>query len=162
MEAADVTMGDIQRAIGYENMTISGGQITMDNMKRSIAIKGEFKEIAQLNEIIIRSQSGAIIYLKDIAEIKDGYKEKESYARLAHKKVITLNIIKRAGENLIETSDKVRALVAKLQQDKFPKDLKVTITGDQSTSTRTTLKDLINTIIIGFVLVLMILMFLNF
>ncbi len=159
MEAADVTMGDIQRAIGYENMTISGGQMTMDNMKRSIAIKGEFKEIAQLNEIIIRSQSGAIIYLKDIAEIKDGYKEKASYARLAHKKVITLNIIKRAGENLIETSDKVRALVAKLQQDKFPKDLKVTITGDQSTSTRTTLKDLINTIIIGFVLVLMILMF---
>jgi multidrug efflux pump subunit AcrB len=159
MEAADVTMGDIQRAIGYENMTISGGQMTMDNMKRSIAIKGEFKEILQLNDIIIRSQSGAIVYLKDIADIKDSYKEKESYARLAHKKVITLNIIKRSGENLIETSDKVRALVEKLQKDKFPKDLKVTITGDQSTSTRTTLKDLINTIIIGFVLVLMILMF---
>jgi len=159
MEAADITMGDIQRAIGYENMTISGGQISMDNMKRSIAIKGEFKEIIQLNDIIIRSQSGATVYLKDIAEIKDSYKEKESYARLAHKKVITLNIIKRSGENLIETSDKVRALVEKLQEDKFPKDLKVTITGDQSTSTRTTLKDLINTIIIGFVLVLMILMF---
>ena len=159
MEAADITMGDIQRAIGYENMTISGGQISMDNMKRSISIKGEFKEIAQLNDIIIRSQSGATVYLKDVAEIKDGYKEKESYARLANKKVITLNIIKRAGENLIETSDKVRGIVEKLQQDKFPKDLKVTITGDQSTSTRTTLKDLINTIIIGFVLVLMILMF---
>lgn len=159
MEAADITMGDIQRAVGYENMTISGGQMSMDNMKRSIAIKGEFKQVAQLNEMIIRSQSGAIVYLKDIAEIKDGYKEKESYARLAHKKVITLNIIKRSGENLIETSDKVRALVEKLQEDKFPKDLKVTITGDQSTSTRTTLKDLINTIIIGFVLVLMILMF---
>jgi multidrug efflux pump subunit AcrB len=159
MEAADITMGDIQRAIGYENMTISGGQITMDNMKRSIAIKGEFKEIPQLNDIIIRSQGGAIVYLKDIAEIKDGYKEKESYARLAHKKVITLNIIKRSGENLIETSDKVRALVEQLQETKFPKDLKITITGDQSTSTRTTLKDLINTIIIGFVLVLLILMF---
>lgn len=159
MEAADITMGDIQRAIGYENMTISGGQISMDNMKRSISIKGEFKEIAQLNDIIIRSQSGATVYLKDVAEIKDGYKEKESYARLANKKVITLNIIKRAGENLIETSDKVRGIVENLQEDKFPKDLKVTITGDQSTSTRTTLKDLINTIIIGFVLVLMILMF---
>jgi multidrug efflux pump subunit AcrB len=72
MEAADITMGDIQRAIGYENMTISGGQISMDNMKRSISIKGEFKEIAQLNDIIIRSQSGATVYLKDVAEIKDG------------------------------------------------------------------------------------------
>ncbi len=159
MEAADVTMADVQRAIGYENMTISGGQIDMDNMKRSIAIKGEFKDVALINELVIRSQSGAIVFLKDIAEIKDSYKERESYARLDHEKVITLNIIKRSGENLIETSDKVRGAVEKLQAERFPKDLKITITGDQSTSTRTTLKDLINTIIIGFVLVLLILMF---
>ncbi|MCC6251768.1 MAG: efflux RND transporter permease subunit [Bacteroidia bacterium] len=159
MEAADITMADIQRAIGYENMTISGGQITMDNLKRNIAIKGEYKDILKLRDIVIRSQSGAQIYLKDIAEIKDGFKEKESYARLGHNKVITLNIIKRAGENLIETSDKVHEIVDRLKVEKFPKELEITITGDQSTSTRTTLKDLINTIIIGFVLVLMILMF---
>ncbi len=159
MEASDVTMRDLQSAIGYENKTISGGNIQMDNMKRSISIKGEFKEVRQLENLVIRSQSGSTIYLKDIAEIKDGYKDKESYARLAHKNVITLNIIKKAGLNLIETSDKVREIVADMQKNNLPKELKVTLTGDQSSQTRTTIKDLINTIIIGFVLVLIILMF---
>ncbi len=159
MEAADVTMRDIEMAVKYENMTMSAGQLKMDAMKRSISILGEFKDPSLLNDIIIRSQSGATVYLKDIAEIRDGFKEKESYARLAHKNVITLNIIKRSGENLIEASDKVRAIIADLQKDKFPKELKVTITGDKSTSTRVTLHDLINTIIIGFILVTIILMF---
>lgn len=159
MEAADVTMRDIENAVKYENMTMSAGQIKMDAMKRSISILGEFKDPRMLNDIVIRSASGATVYLKDIAEIRDGFKEKESYARLAHKNVITLNIIKRSGENLIEASDQVRAIIADLQKDKFPKELKITITGDQSTSTRVTLHDLINTIIIGFVLVTIILMF---
>lgn len=159
MEAADVTMRDIEMAVKYENMTMSAGLVKMDAMKRSISIMGEFKDPRLLNDIIIRSSSGATVYLKDIAEIKDGFKEKESYARLAHKNVITLNVIKRSGENLIEASDKVREIIADLQKEKFPKDLKVTITGDQSTSTRVTLHDLINTIIIGFILVTLILMF---
>ena len=159
MEAADVTMRDIQMAIGYENKTISGGNIRMDNMKRSISVNGEFRSVNQIGDLIIRSASGATIYLKDIAEVKDSYKEKESYARLAHKNVITLNIIKKAGMNLIETSDKVREIVKDLEENKLPKQLKVTLTGDQSSQTRTTIKDLINTIIIGFILVLVILMF---
>jgi multidrug efflux pump len=159
MEVADISMGDIERAVSFENRTISGGTVKMDAMKRSISVYGEFKSVDQLNGIIVRSPSGANVYLKDIAEIKDGFKEKESYARLEHKNVITLNIIKRGGENLIEASDKIRAIVADMQLNNFPKELKITLTGDQSSETRVTLHDLINTIIIGFVLVTIILMF---
>jgi multidrug efflux pump len=159
MEAANVSMGDIERAVSFENRTISGGQVKMDAMKRSLSVYGEFKTVDALNNVVIRSMSGAIVYLKDIAEIKDGFKEKESYARLDHKNVITLNIVKRSGENLIEASDKIRAIIQDLQKDKFPEKLKITITGDQSTQTRVTLHDLINTIIIGFILVTLILMF---
>jgi multidrug efflux pump subunit AcrB len=55
MEAADVTMRDIQMAIGYENKTISGGNIRMDNMKRSISVNGEFRSVNQIGDLIIRS-----------------------------------------------------------------------------------------------------------
>src|SRR6185295_601908 len=91
--------------------------------------------------------------------IKDGFKEKESYARLDHKKVITLNIVKRSGENLINASEKTRDIIKELQKTTFPKQLKITLTGDQSEQTRVTLHDLINTIIIGFILVTVLLMF---
>jgi multidrug efflux pump len=159
MEAANVSMRDIESAVAMENMTISGGQVDMDEMKRSISVSGEFTDVNELNNIVIRSASGAVVYLRDIAEIKDSFKEKESYARLDHKNVITLNVVKRSGENLILASDKIRDIVKEMEETRFPENLKITLTGDQSTQTRVTLHDLINTIIIGFVLVTLILMF---
>jgi predicted RND superfamily exporter protein len=93
-------------------------------------------------------------------ELKDTIKEKDSYARLDGRNVVTLNIVKRAGENLIEAADKIKAAVKEMQEkEDLPKDLKVVITGDQSKTTKTSFNELINTIIIGFVLVLIILMF---
>ena len=158
-QVAKITFSDIERAIQAENVTISAGTVKVGDMKRAVRITGQYIDPALIGEIVIKSASGAPIYLKDIATVKEGYKERESYARLDHKPVITLNIIKRAGENLIETSDKVQQATEELKKTKFPKDLKVTYTGDQSSQTRNTLNDLINTIIIGFVLVTLILMF---
>lgn len=160
MSAASLTFDDVSRAIQYENMRISGGNVDVGNMKRSISVSGEFSSKEDLENLVIRSSGGAILYLRDVATVNDGYKEKESYARLEGKPVITLNIVKRAGENLIEASDKCRGIIKDLQDTKaYPKDLRVEFTGDQSTQTRVTLHDLINTIIIGFVLVTIILMF---
>jgi multidrug efflux pump len=162
MEAANITFSDIERAIQSQNLTISGGTVKMDGIKRNITVTGEFDQMDQINNLLILSQSGAKTYLKDILEdggVKDTYKEAESFARLNGKNVITLNVIKRGGMNLIDASDKIQELIANQQKTKLPDGLKITITGDQSDATRTTLHDLINTIIIGFILVVIILMF---
>lgn len=159
LQAATLTMTDVSNAIAYENVTVSGGQVKMDGMTRAISVSGEIKDVKEIENIVVRSMTGAHVYLKDIAEIKDGFKEKESYARLEHKNVITLNVIKRSGENLIEASDKIHAIMARLEKEEFPKDLVVTMTGDQSGQTRLVLHELINTIIIGFILVTLVLMF---
>ena len=69
-------------------------------------------------------------------------------------------MVKRSGENLINASDKIREILNQDQRTTLPKNLRVTITGDTSSNdTRVTLHDLINTIIIGFILVTLILMF---
>ncbi|MEI6507951.1 MAG: efflux RND transporter permease subunit, partial [Bacteroidota bacterium] len=158
-EVANISFNDIMMSVKQENMTISGGQFKMDGIKRSINVVGQYTDPKKIGDIVIRGQSGAIVYLKDIADVVDGYKEQESYARLDHKNVITLNVIKRSGENLIEASDKIRGICDKMQKTKFPDGLRITITGDQSNRTRVILDDLINTIIIGFILVTLILMF---
>jgi multidrug efflux pump len=158
-QAARISMRDIESAIAFENMTISGGTVEMDGMRRSVSVKGEFKSVETLKNLVVVSMEGAPIYLRDIATIEDGFAEQESYARLYGKNVITLNVVKRSGENLIEASDKIKELVADMQENQFPSDLRITITGDQSNQTKVTLHDLINTIIIGFVLVTLLLMF---
>ncbi len=159
MEAANVTFDQIANAVSYENHDITGGLLQVGDMKRTLQIRGQFKTAFDIQQVVVTNTYGDPVYLKDIAEIKDTLKTSESYARLDGKNVITLNIIKRSGENLIETSDAVRKEVTKMQQTEFPKDLNVVITGDQSKQTKTSFNDLVNSIVIGFMLVLIILMF---
>ena len=159
MQGAGITFDDITTAVQRENLDISGGLLEVGNMKRNLQLKGQLKTANDIAQIIVRNQTGTPVYLKDIADIKDTTKEKESYARLDGKNVVTLNIIKRSGENLIETSDGVKKVVDEAKGVLYPNDLKAVITGDQSIKTRTSFNDLVNSIVIGFILVLIVLMF---
>jgi len=159
MHSSNLTMGDLERAIQAENITISAGNVPVGTQKMTINIKKEFKSTEDIKNILITSQSGAKMYLRDIAEVKDTIAEMESYAKMNGKNVITLQVVKRPGENLIEASEKIYKTIEKFKATEFPKDVDVVVTGDQSESTKITLEDLINTIIIGFLLVTFILMF---
>ncbi len=161
MQAARISFMDIENAIARENNDITGGLIEVGDMKRTLKVKGQFTSALDLQDIVVKSSAqGATVYLRDIAQLKDTIKDKESYARLDGKNVVTLNIIKRAGENLISAAGKIKDIVTQMQANEdLPKDLKVVITGDQSKATATSFNDLVNTIIIGFVLVLIVLMF---
>lgn len=159
MQSSGITFDDIAGAVARENLDISGGQLEVGNMRRNLQLKGQFRTAFDIEQIIVRNTAGAPIYLKDIAEVRDTIRERESYARLNGKNVITLNIVKRAGENLIETAAGVDAIVAALKETSFPPDLEVVITGDQSINAQNSFHELVNTIVIGFVLVLLILMF---
>jgi len=159
LQAANLSFNDIIVMIGRENVTISGGNINMQGMQRSVRVVGEFKDIETLQNIVVSTSKGARIYLKDVADVKDTYADRQSYARLNGDNVITLNVIKKSGENLLDASDKIKDIIKDMQKSKFPSDLNISITGDQSKFTRTTLFDLNNTIIIGFLLVTLVLMF---
>jgi multidrug efflux pump len=160
MQATRITFRDIENAVAFENMTVSAGSINTQGMKRSIRVVGQFNDIDVIKNIVLKSSSGAIVYLRDIAEIKDGYKEQENFSRLNGKNVITLNVIKKSGKNLIEATDKIKDIVNnELKGKAFPSSLDVTLTGDMSRYTRNTLEELNNTILIGFILVTIVLMF---
>lgn len=162
MQAAKISFNDIENAIKYENRDISGGQVEVGNMKRTLRVKGQFVSALDMQNIVVKNVSAAPFYLRDIAQIIDTVKETESYARLDGKNVITMNIVKRSGENLINCAGKIKNAITELQTNgTIPpaEQLKIVITGDQSVQTERSFNELVNTIIIGFILVLLVLMF---
>jgi multidrug efflux pump len=162
MQVAKISFTDIENAVDRENRDISGGQIEVGNMKRTLRVKGQFVSALDMQNIVVKNIQGAPIYLRDLARLIDTVKDKDSYARLDGKNVITINIVKRSGENLINCADKVKAVIADMQaKEEIPgsDQLKIVITGDQSKQTKTSFNELVNTIVIGFVLVLLVLMF---
>ncbi|HXU26188.1 MAG TPA: efflux RND transporter permease subunit, partial [Bacteroidia bacterium] len=159
LQAAQLTLTDVSRAIAAENLSLTGGNVPLNGMKPTLSIKSEFKNPKEIENIVVTSASGAKLFIKDFAEVKDGFLEQESYSSTKGKNVITLNVIKRSGENLIEASDNIYKVIDDMKKHSFPKGLEVTVSGDQSSKTKVTLHDLINTIIIGFILVTVVLMF---
>lgn len=154
MQAAGLSFTSIENSISSENMTISGGLIETGGMKRNFRIVGEFQQMDEIGNIMLKDG----VYMKDIATVTDGFKERESYARLHQQDVISLSVIKKTGENLIDAVDKVKAYIDKFKET-ASSNLIVKITGDSSTQTRNSVNDLFNTIILGFIVVVFILMF---
>jgi multidrug efflux pump len=159
MKAASLTFRDVEQAVSLNNMTVSGGNIDLQGMSRSIRVVGEVTSTDQIGDVVINTSSGALVKLKDIAVIRDGFRQAENYARYNGKNVVTLNVIKKSGQNLIDAADKINVIIADMQKNKLPSNLIVQVTGDQSRLTRNTVKELNNTIIIGFILVTIVLMF---
>lgn len=159
MQAMGITFRDIGNAIANENINISGGDIKIDGVERTMRIAGQFTDPEQIEEVVVRGFRGNAVKVQDIADIEDGFEDRNSYARLDGKPVVTLNVVKRGGENLIAASDKIRDIIEEVQANKFPRGLNITITGDQSDMTRSQLNDLINSVIIGFICVVLVLMF---
>jgi multidrug efflux pump len=159
MKAASLTFRDVEGAVSANNMTVSGGNIDLQQMSRSIRVVGEVTNVDQIKNIIITSGSGAIIKLGDIAAVRDGFHQPENYARYNGKNVVTLNVIKKSGQNLLDASDKIKAIIADMQKTKLPSNLIIQVTGDQSRNTRNTVNELNNTIILGFIFVTIVLMF---
>lgn len=159
MRAASLTFRDVEQAVSLNNMTVAGGNIDMQGMSRSLRIVGEVSNIDEIANIVVSTSSGALIKLRDIATVRDGYSQPENFARYDGKNVITLNVIKKSGQNLLIASDQIKAIIADMQKTRLPSNLIIKVTGDQSLYTRNTVNELNNTIIIGFILVTIVLMF---
>lgn len=167
MEALQISFRDIQEAIGYENKTISAGDFLVNENRRSIRIIGEFqkpKSITdpsvedQIGNIIIKNQYQQIVKLRDVASVKFEAKEADSYARIFGKDVISLDVMKASGENLLDAVAEIKVIVADAQEE-FPHDIDITITNDTSKKTESMLSNLQNSIISGVILVVLILLF---
>ncbi|SIS96466.1 efflux RND transporter permease subunit [Belliella pelovolcani] len=159
MEALGVAFSDISEAVGQENLTISGGNLLAGDFRRALRIAGEFQDPMELLDIIVKTENNRIVYLRDVAEVSDTYKERTSYARSNKLPVVTVNVIKRSGENLLDASDKIKEIIERAQANRFPDDLEISITNDQSKQTRSQVNDLENSIIFGVILVILVLMF---
>jgi multidrug efflux pump subunit AcrB len=163
MEALELSLNDVEQAIAGENITMSGGDIKSiegsNITRRNIRIDGEFKDYRDIADVIVKNEFQNIVYLRDIGEVRFGPKEATSFARLNTNPVVTLDVKKKSGGNLINAAEKIQKIVADAKSSVFPKDLEVVITNDQSKMTKNMVANLENSIIMGVLLVVGVLIF---
>jgi multidrug efflux pump subunit AcrB len=160
LEAYDLAFNNIIGAVQNENITMSGGEIMLGQTRRNIRVLGEFQSMKDIENIIISSKDGNIVYLRDVAEVIDGYEEPSTFARLNNHSVVSVQIVKKGGENLLSTTEQVFEVLNKAQADNvLPKDLNISITNDQSEQVKAQLSNLENSMIMGVIFVIIVLFF---
>lgn len=134
-----ITLSQIVSAIKNSNLNLPGGNITLDGKNYNIRTIGEFENISELENIIIRSSGNMNVYLADIAEIKDGYKDINSYSRLGrntgdkdYKIEDTLTLIIRKDQNgdIIKVTDEIKDRLQETRGSVYPEDLTINYNGE--------------------------------
>lgn len=176
-----LSFGQLVGAIQGQNLTIPGGTMDVDMMTYLIRVSGEFQDPAEIENLVVARPMGegptgpGLVYMRDVAEVLFGFKERESYARLrAYKidengskidlpedeiqdnQVISLNVKKRPGANILNTAEEISQI---MESFPLPAGTNVVITGDFSEDITTLISDLENSIISGMLFVILVLVF---
>lgn len=160
LDAFELSFDDIESAIASENISMSGGELILGKSRRSVRVDGEFKSMKEIENIIVKHENSNIVYLKDVGEVIYGFEEKDSYARLDKNPVVTIQVIKKSGENLLTATNLIFEILDNAKAtNAIPDDLDITITNDQSDMVRKQLSNLENSIIMGVIFVILVLFF---
>ena len=176
LQGYGLEFGDVISTIQEENANIPGGSMDVDRLNYLVRINGEFQDPERdVENLVIDSPDGRPVYVRDVADVDFGYKDRSTFARLrvlqvedgrrllklpedetATLPVITLNVKKRSGANILVTADAVQDVLAEFP---LPAGTRVVITGDMSEQVLTFVKDLENNIISGLIFVVLVLLF---
>jgi multidrug efflux pump len=153
-----LALGDVIEAIQNENVNIPGGSIDVGDTKYLVRVDGEFEDPTLIEDLVVTVKDGRPIYVRDVANVDFGFAERESFSRMDGNSVVTLDIVKRSGENIIETAAAVRAEVEKMRPE-FPPTTDVSYTADQSKQIVLMVSSLENNIVSGLILIVGVLLF---
>lgn len=134
-------------AIQTENLNLPGGRITDGGKDVLVRTPGNFQSVEEIGDIVISNPRGVPTYLKDIAEVKDGFADVERYSRLNGKDTIAVSVIKQSGSNTVRVADEVRQEIARIEKD-YP-ELQITIANDQSEFIKHSVEDSLTDLILG-------------
>lgn len=174
LQGYDLAFEDVVNTIRDENTNIPGGSIDIEHLNYLIRVDGQFEDYREIEDLVIKAPERKPIYVRDVATVRFGFKDRSSYARLrvlkddkddgtleevdqkTYAQVIAVNVKKRSGTNILDTADAVREVVADFD---FPPGTQILMTGDQSKMVKDLVKDLENNIISGLVFVVSVLLF---
>ena len=152
----NLSLQNVIETIQKENLNMPGGSIDSRSLKYLVRVPGEINAPDEIGRFIVKSRGGQPITIQDVADVKLGFKDPGSYARINGLPSVSLNIQKRSGENLIRIADAVKVILEE-ERTRLPESVEFTVLADQSKDIRRMVSDLENNIISGLFLVIIVL-----
>jgi len=150
-----LTMASIVQTVRNNNRNMPGGSLDIGEARYVLKAPGELQSPAEVTNLVVAVRNNRPIYINDIAEIRDTFKDRTSYARLNGVESVSIEVTKRAGEHILRIADEIKVL-AKQYDAELPEQISITITADMSEDVHALVADLENNIVTGLILVLVV------
>jgi hydrophobic/amphiphilic exporter-1 (mainly G- bacteria), HAE1 family len=133
LRALGVPLNQIKQAIMASNLSIPGGHVEVQQKEYLIRTSGNLENLEELRGTVINiTREGQAIHLRDIAEVRDSFKEIRGYERTNLAPCVILGIMKQSGQNTVKACDRVKEQIAKLEKH-APPGVKFHLIFDQGT-----------------------------
>jgi HAE1 family hydrophobic/amphiphilic exporter-1 len=143
----DLSPAQVAQAIRAENLNLPAGRVTEQNYDFLIRTKAEFRQVDELNRVIVANPGGNPIYLKDVATVIDSYKTRSMISQVNGVENVTLVVLKRSGTNTVRVADDVRKAMARIERA-YP-DLDIKLSTDESVFIKESRDDVLKSLIEG-------------
>ena len=157
LESYQIDYAELLNTISLNNTLVAAGAIDTDNGRQVLKVPGVINDIEDMMNMPVKTVGDQVVTFKDIATVRNTFKDAQGYARVGGKPAMVLEVKKKVGANIIETIEAVQVIV-KEHQRLWPAALHYSYLLDQSKQVKTMLDDLLNNVITGIVLVMLIIL----
>lgn len=152
LEAYNISVADIGRVLQAENINLPSGSIKMGDMEYNLRVPGEFANANEIKNIVVSSQNGRPVYLKDVATVADSLKDRTINVRLEGGRGLQIIVQKQSGANTVQVVKDVREKLKQIEKN-LPSDVKISIIQDSSEFIIQSINNLTEAVLLGGVLV---------
>ncbi len=154
----NLTIEQIAGQIRSENVNLSGGRLSEGQRRYLVRTINQFQSVEEVGDLVVAQHGSVPVYLRDLALIKQGYKEREAITRMGGEEAVEIAIYKEGDANTVAVANAVTARLDQIRKT-LPGDYKLDLVYDQSTFISQAIGEVVNAAIIGGILAVIILFF---
>ncbi len=114
-----LSMDDVQKKLRENNLTFPGGSVEEGRQKVAVRSVGEFTSLEEIENLVVR-ESGGKVYLRDIATVQMGLKDRNSILRYNGNDAVSVSVVKSSDANTVQTVDSAKKIVEEINQELPP------------------------------------------
>ncbi|MEO9886313.1 MAG: efflux RND transporter permease subunit [Balneola sp.] len=154
----NIPIETITSTLSAENINLSGGRLEEGTQQYLVRTLNEFKNIDQIRNTVLTVLNGNTVFLKDVADVRQGYKEREAITRLNAKEAVEVAIYKEGDANTVAVAESVKERIVQIGKN-LPSGMKLEKVYDQSIFISSAVNEVKTAGIIGGILAVLVLYF---
>lgn len=158
LNALNLSLTDIASSLARQNVEVSAGSITKENIDFLVQTAGEYHSVEELKETVIAYKGNSVVRLDDVAHVFDGYEDETSSVTYDNEPIVRLAVQKQSGSNSVQVADAVLARIPQIEKD-MPKGVTLTVTRDTTQTIRNSIAEVVSSAVSGGILAILVLFF---